>query len=392
MHQQTYFTGRQFGLDWLRIGAFGLLIFYHIGMFFVPWGWHVKTAAPIAWLEWPMMAVNPWRLSLLFLISGIVSRTLLAKLSEPGEFAKSRSWRLLIPLIAGMVFFVAPQPWVELKDRGVYSNGFLHFWLNDYAEFGNSRGTPLPTWNHLWFVAYLWVYSMILAAVAILLQRRRAEIQQGFDRLFAGWRLYLLPIFWLFLNRTILFPIFGETHALADDLYGHLVYGFAFFFGVGLARSATTWHSIAKNRQNLLAAAAVSIILTFVIKYSDSAFAATDVARSGVRSLLAWTTILGLIGMAQRYLHYDGPVRRYLTDAIFPYYIAHQTIIVVVGYQVKQLSADPWIEFVVILVSTLAGCALTYEIGRRANWLRPLLGLKTGTLFRVKTRAKAVPV
>ena len=32
-------TERQYGLDWLRIGAFGLQILYHIGMFFVPWGW-----------------------------------------------------------------------------------------------------------------------------------------------------------------------------------------------------------------------------------------------------------------------------------------------------------------------------------------------------------------
>jgi glucans biosynthesis protein C len=361
-------------------------------MFFVPWGWHVKTAAPIAWLEWPMMAVNPWRLSLLFVISGVVSRALLTKLNELGEFAKSRSWRLIIPLIAGMIFFVAPQPWVELRDRGVYSHGFVHFWLNDYAEFGNSRGTPLPTWNHLWFVAYLWVYSMILAAVSLLPQHRRAEIQHGFDRLFAGWRLYLVPIFWLFLNRTILLPIFGETHALADDLYGHLVYGFAFFFGVGLARSATTWQSISKNWKTLLVAAALSIVLTFAIKFSDTALAATDLARSGARAILAWTAILGLIGMALRYLHHDGPVRRYLTDAIFPYYIAHQTIIVVVGYQVKQLSADPWIEFVIILISTLAGCGLTYEIGRRINWLRPFLGLKSRPSFGVKAHVKAIPL
>ena len=33
---------RHFGMDWLRIGAFALLILYHIGMVFVPWNFHVK--------------------------------------------------------------------------------------------------------------------------------------------------------------------------------------------------------------------------------------------------------------------------------------------------------------------------------------------------------------
>lgn len=56
MQGKTHLTGRQYGLDWLRIGAFGLLILYHIGMFFVPWGWHVKAAEPVEWAGWPMMA------------------------------------------------------------------------------------------------------------------------------------------------------------------------------------------------------------------------------------------------------------------------------------------------------------------------------------------------
>ena len=37
-------NGRHFGLDWLRIGAFGLLILYHVGMVFAPWDWVVKSA------------------------------------------------------------------------------------------------------------------------------------------------------------------------------------------------------------------------------------------------------------------------------------------------------------------------------------------------------------
>lgn len=365
-------TERQYGLDWLRIGAFGLLILYHIGMFFVPWGWHVKTAQPIAWLEWPMMAINPWRLSLLFLISGVVSRALMVKLAAPGAFAVSRSARLLIPLAAGMIVFVAPQPWIELRDRGVYDHSFAHFWLRDYFEFGGSRGTPLPTWNHLWFVAYLWAYSMLLAALAVLPVGVRARLQAAFDRLLGGWRLFALPIFWLFLVRALLFPVFGETHALVDDPAAHATYGFAFFFGVGLARADAAWAAIARHWKLALAAAGFGCALLFLVHAGPPA----PTLRAAARALIAWGAILGLLGLARLHLNHDSPARRYLTEAIFPWYIVHQTIIVVVGFWLKQSSMGAGVEFAGILAATLMGCAMTYEIARRVNWLRPFLGLK----------------
>lgn len=388
--QATNITaGRQYGLDWLRIGAFAILILYHIGMFFVPWGWHVKTADPLAWLQWPMMAVNPWRLSLLFLISGVVSRALLAKLVRPGAFASSRSSRLLIPLAAGMAIFVAPQPWAELSDQGRYAAGFIHFWLNDYFEFGASRGLVLPTWNHLWFVAYLWVYSMLLAAAALLPVAVRARIQTGFDRLFAGWRLFALPILWFFLARALLYPEFGETHALTDDPYAHAVYGFAFFFGVGLARADQAWGAIARNWPLALAAALLGCGLSLYLHAAGGEGEAERLAAAASRALLAWAAILGLLGMARQHLNHDGPARRYLTEAIFPYYIVHQTIIVMLGYGLKGLALGPLAEFAIILPVTIIGCALTYEAARRVNWLRPILGLKRAGPTATATLAQA---
>jgi glucans biosynthesis protein C len=376
MQPTTIATGRQYGLDWLRIGAFALLILYHIGMFFVPWGWHVKAAAPVEWAVWPMMAVNPWRLMLLFVISGVVSRALLAKLATPQGFATSRSARLAVPLLAGMVLFVAPQPWFELRDRGAYDAGFVHFWLNDYFEFGGSRGTPLPTWNHLWFVAYLWAYSLVLAGLAALPAAARAWLQQAFNALFGGWRLVVLPIAWLALARAVLLPAFGETHALIDDPYAHAIYGFAFFFGVALARSATIWGTILAHWRVLLTIAALACAAMFAVHGSGEEAPMWEAVRLLARSVLAWSAILGLLGFAQARLHHDGPMRRYLTEAIFPYYIAHQTIIIASGFCLKQAGAGPELAFGVILLTTIFGCALTYEVARRVNWLRPLLGLK----------------
>ena len=113
---------RHYGMDWLRIGAFALLIFYHIGMVFVPWDFHIKTAQPMAWVEIPMLLTNPWRLTLLFVVSGYASRALLSKSAGIRGFLGNRSTRLLIPLVFGMAVVVPPQTWVQLVGQHGYAD------------------------------------------------------------------------------------------------------------------------------------------------------------------------------------------------------------------------------------------------------------------------------
>ena len=64
---------RRYDLDWVRIGAFMLLIFYHVGMYYVTWDWHVKSPHASSTIEPLMMLTSPWRLSLLFLVSGVAT-------------------------------------------------------------------------------------------------------------------------------------------------------------------------------------------------------------------------------------------------------------------------------------------------------------------------------
>jgi peptidoglycan/LPS O-acetylase OafA/YrhL len=369
---------RLYGLDWLRIGAFAFLILYHVGMFFVPWGWHVKTADPQEWLELPMLAVNPWRLALLFLISGIASRILLGKTAAPGSFARSRSARLLAPLAAGMVLFVAPQAWAELQAKAAYPNGFWHYWLSDYFVFAETAGVITPTWNHLWFVAYLWTYTMALALLAALPASWRERLQRAFDRLFARWRLFVLPVLLLWGSRALLYAAFGETHALVDDPYAHTVYGFAFFFGAGLARSPAAWEPILAHWKPALLAAlgGYAVIVALDLTVAGESGEIERIVSRLARAVQAWGAIVGLLGLARLRLHFDNPARRYLTEAIFPYYIAHQTIIVLAGHWLAPLRLGAAAEFAIILPATVIGCALTYELGRRILWLRPLIGLK----------------
>ncbi|WP_328804465.1 acyltransferase family protein [Sphingopyxis microcysteis] len=222
---------RHYGMDWLRIAAFALLILYHIGMYFVPWGWHVKIAEPLDWVAIPMLATNGWRLALLFLVSGYASAALFAKLGGSGAFARSRSARLLIPLFFAVAVIIPPQPWIDLKGQHGYPHDFLHFWLRDYFGFQFIDGIALPTWQHLWFVVYLWAYTMLAALViAVVPGTARARVADAAARLLHRWGVLAVPML-LWIAIYVAFPDHDETHALFDDGPSHLHYLVAFAAG-----------------------------------------------------------------------------------------------------------------------------------------------------------------
>ena len=99
------------------------------------------------------------------------------------------------------------------------------------------------------------------------------------------------------------------------------------------------------------------------------------IRRSSVDFFCAWSAIVAACGFARRYLNADGRVRRYLTDAVFPVYIAHQTLIVLLAHGFKPLGLAPGLEAVLVMALTAGGSFALYEAVRRVAVLRPLFGL-----------------
>ncbi|HWV60690.1 MAG TPA: acyltransferase family protein [Sphingopyxis sp.] len=376
-------AARHYGMDWLRIGAFALLILYHIGMVFVPDHWHVKSDPTIDWVAIPMFATNSWRLPLLFLVSGYASAALVSKLGGAGAFATSRSARLLIPLVFAVVVVIPSQPWIELVGQHGYDHGFPHFWAHDYFRFGSLGGIILPTWQHLWFVVYLWVYTMLAALfLAALPAAARARIADGAARLLSGWGLLIVPMLgWLAVYAA--FPGHEETHALFDDGPSHLHYLMAFGVGWLLRVRPALFESVARCWK----AAAVLAILAFLpVAWTEWTWPGDTHAPEWAiilfhvaRQVQGWATIVALVGIADRWWNRDHPKRAMLAEAVFPFYIVHQTIIVVVGWWLLQAGVAALPSFVILVAATVSGCWLFYAIGRSIGWLRPLIGLQRKT-------------
>ena len=361
---------RRYDLDALRVGAFLLLILYHLGMFYVPWGWHVKSDHILPALELWMAALNPWRLSLLFVISGAATRFMAERQTSAG-LAAQRSSRLLIPLLFGMVLIVAPQSWAEVVEKNGYAGSFLDFWPR-YLSFDSSFGIILPTYNHLWFVAYLWVYTVL----AIVVRPWWPVIDRAATWALRGPGLLILPALLFGLYRATAERAWGETHIVFADGYGHLQYGTAFLLGLTLARIDESWAYLQRIRAGL-AAAAVLLLGLKIALWDTSAFGpASETVFAFVREAYAWLAICALFGYARRYIRSGSPLLTMLTEAVFPFYVIHQTTIVLAGHLLKPIGLPVQVEAGTILALTAASCAATYALARAIPFLRLPLGLK----------------
>ena len=376
---------RRHDLDWIRVGAFGLLILYHVGMFYVPWDWHVKTSAPVEWLEPVMQLTNPWRLTLLFLVSGAATRFMADKMA-PGALAKLRTARLLPPLLFAMAVIVPPQSYYELIEQApAFSDSYLTFWGKYLTASGNwCRGDDClitPTWNHMWFVAYLFVYTLLLALLLWLAPRAFKAAERALDRA-PAWALLAVPVLVLAAMRIGLLPMFEVTHALVDDWYNHAVSLSAFLFGFLTAKSPGVKAGFERTRWVTLALWLVSWAgwATYAWMWRGDDAVPPEALRQAMRCVYAlnsWMAISAVLGFGARHLTRGGPVLTWLTLAVFPFYIIHQTVIVVAGHNLHKLGLWQPLEAVTLIAITVAGCLLTNEVARRTPFLRPLFGLKT---------------
>lgn len=370
---------RRYDLDWLRVIAFGFLIFYHIGMFYVTWGWHVKSPHAGPWLEPVMALINPWRLPLLFLISGIALRFAIDK-SRLTQFVPRRFMRLFVPIVFGMLVICAPQAYFELYSKGETGSDFWAFY-GQYLDFDMEFSILTPTWNHLWYLVYILAYTLAVVALLPLLRWLDGPAEELFSWLgrgALGWRLLLVPVLPFLCYAWLLAPRFPSTHAFYNDWANHAELFSIVLIGWFAAKSPAFWGAVQRHLGPAIVLALGLLLVLAAVRLTWGAARADQglaTLMTLLRTVFMWVAIVAMLGLAQRYLNRDGPVLRFLTEAVFPYYILHQTLIVAVGFWVGGLLLPVWQEAGIITVATVVGCVVLTEAIKRLPPLRPLFGL-----------------
>ena len=373
---------RLFFLDWLRILAFAVLVVYHVGMYYVTWDFHIKSPYANAALEPWMRLSAPWRMDLLFLISGAATFFLLQREGVTTQTLWARIRRLLVPLLFGVLVIVPPQSWMEVVQKLGYAGSywtFLGLYLTGCQDFCFAPGKCLilPTWNHLWFLAYVLVYTPILWLVLsrwpVFLDRLANWAQSEHSH--TGWMIW--PIVYLVLTRLLLGKPFPVSHALWGDWFAHSQHMAFFILGAVAARAPQFWVWVVKMRWAAFVAALAS---WYLLVFANRLLLVADLPfqLGGVLfySCQQWCAIVAALGFARLHLNRDGPLRRYLSPAVFPVYILHQTLIMVLANTFAPLKLPAPLEGVLLAALTLALSLAAYEMIQRQMWARPLFGIR----------------
>jgi hypothetical protein len=365
-------------LDWLRISAFGLLIFYHSGMAWSGWHWHLNSTEDLPWLREAMRFVNRWRMPLIFMVSGGAIALALGQ-RTPGAFALDRLRRLLAPLVFGMIVLVPPQVYAERHYSGQFGGSFLD-WLPQ--AFAGTYPTGNLSWHHLWFVAYVLVLTFVLLPYFLWARTPSGQaVQAGLGRLMGRFGMHWLMPLPLAASILWLAPLSHNTNGLIGDWHGLVYNGVllvcgGFIFGTPGMRDAL-------DRQRFLSLAIGIAAYTWLCTtFFDGAAGARvlPAERPAFALLSALNTTAWLftaIGFAKRYLTMRPRFLSHATEAVYPFYMVHQTVTVIAVYWLLRLEVPPVLGFAIAAFATFA---ITWAI---YVWLiqpfaivRPLFGLK----------------
>ncbi|MBK8944636.1 MAG: acyltransferase family protein [Ignavibacteriae bacterium] len=374
---------RKYYLDWLRVIAFYILIFYHVGMIFVPWDFHIKNNPTLEWFETWMAFFNQWRLPLLFTISGMVIFYSMGKRTVAGIIAE-RSKRLLIPLIFGMLVIVPPQIYYERISDGIHFANYWEFWKTVFEFIPYPKGGSL-SWHHLWYILYIFVYSVIALPLFLFLRSKKSNQLKEIVNVFFTKHpniIYLLtiPLLTFYYSLAETFP---TTHALINDWYNHSVSFTFFIFGFCISTFSGLWNSIIVNRKKSLIISIIPILFLLIFVWGPTFEIMNEdtISFEILYGLLKWilipSWIFTLLGYGKFLLNKPSKVLTYANESVYPLYILHQTIMIIFGYYIINFNWNVYIKFGVIIFLTFGGSFLFYELFiRRFNLMRLLFGMK----------------
>ena len=380
MHKQKN-NERLYYLDWLRVFAVILLIPFHTGMIFVHSDFHIKNNVTSTGLTIINAFIDNWHMPLFFFLAGASTWFALSK-RTPVTYIKERFLRLFLPLIFGIIIIVPPQTFYERIQKSGFSGNYVNFYahlFNGVYPKGNF------TWNHLWFLLYLFIISVaVLPLVWNWKSGRGGSCTASFCAwLVKGHRIFLLsiPLAIIQMGLKVSFP--GPQNLLSD--WARLLFMLCIFlYGVMFFKFPGFQDIIERNFGTALVMG-ISILVFFIILHFMNyrfvfGYNIAYLLQLGVKSLATLCWLLVLLGFAQRSLNFSNRFLVYASEAVLAFYILHQTIIIVLGYYIVKTDLSLIIKYIIInLLAFIFTVAIYDTMVKRFNVLRLLFGMRFKT-------------
>lgn len=373
---ETKIVQRRFDLDWLRVFAILTVFIYHSGRFFNSEDWHVKNPNTYFGMDvWEIILAN-WMMPLIFLISGASIFYALNK-SGVGKFIKDKVLRLLVPLVTmGIIIFGVVQMYLEDLTHGQFSGSFLEF-----VPYYFQTSIFFESWGvHLWYLKMLFIFCLVFLPLFLWLKRGSGQgvLAKSGNLLASPGAVYLLSL------PTILCLVLTNRESFWGDLGwgGGSILTHATFFLSGFL--IVSHEGLQKNIQRfrwLSLALAVTLMVTIFSLYmafGEPAFGSLLYAPFfALWGLWSWCWVLAILGFGTKHLNFNKPILSHANEAVLPFYILHQPVLLVIGYFVVQWAIPDLAKWTIIFASSFALIMLFYELTvRRFNGMRVLFGMK----------------
>lgn len=364
-------TPRRHDLDFVRVAAFMLLIIYHVSLIYNSRVFLLKAPDRSGIFDLIHLWTHPWRMSLLFLISGVVTGILLTR-QPPGALRRIRTRQLVTPFLVGVLFLIPPQMYVWLNgaldvDISLF-DVFWHYVTLTPVRLPDGEQALLVGVQHLWYLAYLWFYTVILTFAMSAWPQFLPSLGRWLGTWLAGKRILVAPAVLFVLMRLLLRPNFPPTLDILNDWYSHAVYLTSFLLGVLMATRDEYWDALVATRRPALILAltcATGLTLLFLILPADEPEKWRTLFGRVLGGTFQWSAVVAVLGHAKICWTSENAIIAYLNRAVLTYYVLHQTVMLLIAYGLHQAGLLSVSSFIPISVATLAVCALSYELKRR---------------------------
>ena len=388
---------RCYYIDWLRISAIIIVFFFHNMRFFDFMGWHVKNQQQSEIVMQIVFFVFPWIMPLFLLLSGAGSFFALRSRKQM-RFIRDRFKRLMIPYLVGLILLIPPQKYLESLFYSNFEGTYIKF-LSGYIPFvfniniGFSPGWFGHLGYHLWFLAFLFIYSLLsLPLIHFFGTEKGKKFISSLCSICTkpfGIFLFIIPLAVVAISVRAAFPQYLHW---ADFFYFLLfyIYGYIFISDKRLVR-AISEQSTALFVTGL-ACYSVFLYLSLFTDHMRSWFEHPSYSFGYLffqflRSIndFAWTVFFLSIGI--KFFNSAAKKLKYLNEAVLPFYILHQTMILLIGFYVVQLSVPIFVKFLIITSSSFLVIGIIYEfLIRRIKPLRFLFGMRVVKVAQQTTR------
>jgi hypothetical protein len=320
--------------------------------------------------------VAQWLMPLFFVLSGISSYYALGYLSGR-KYLSGRVKRLVVPLVFGTFTHISLQVYIERLTQGGFSGSFFAFYPHYFDGFYVFDGNFAWMGLHLWYLEMLFLFSLLTLPLFLWMRsgtgdRATAGIANTLTRPGAIFLLAIpLGVVELLVNLDP--DGVGVRPFGGWALFPHLV---VFVSGYLLATDSRFRPTIESHRIAALTLAILSTVAGYFL-LEIAGFSPYGYAFSFLRSFNSWCWLIAILGFGSRYLRFDNRVLQYAGEAVLPFYILHQSVIVAIGYFIMGWTANVLLQYLFLTTTSFAAIMAIYELCvRRFNPMRFLFGMR----------------